>query len=279
MKKRIFIIFAGCILTVPNLFAQQTMDLNKMKSRFEQRRPALDHMSANPSDHNLAYEAFNVTTQDSIDIASWFIPNKLKKGTVLMVHGFDMNKSHMLNRASVFYKKGYSILLLDLRARGESGGDTASTGEKNGLEVSAVYNYYQNNFNSYGAITLYGFSHGGRAIIFGAHMIGKTEKVILESPPYQLGQSFKRQYKMPNAPKISEAPINAALANISNSPILLLIGDSDAAIIESEAFELINHSNNKNSKVVLFDNTAHNVFSNNNLIKYEEVVFNFISNN
>ena len=196
-----------------------------------------------------------------------------------MVHGFDMNKSHMLKRASLFYKKGYSIILLDLRARGESGGDKASTGNKNAFEVAEVYNYYKNNYANYGDITLYGFSHGGRAVIFGASVIGKIEKVILESPPYQLGESFKRQYKMPNAPKINEAPINAALANISNTPILLLIGDSDTAIIESEATDLIESSTNANSKIVLFDNTAHNVFSDKNIIKYENIVFEFISNN
>ena len=277
MKKRIFILFIGSLLAASSLHAQKAMNLKKMKSSFEKRRPSLDVMSANPKDFNLPYEAFNVTTIDSINIASWFIPNELKKGTIIMVHGFNMNKSHMLKRASLFYKKGYSIILLDLRARGESGGNKASTGKKNGLEISVVYTYYKNNFDNYGDVTLYGFSHGGRAVVFGASTIGGSHKVILESLPYQLGESFKRQYKMPNAPKISEVPINTALTNISNTPILLLIGDSDTAIIATEAKTLIEHSINKNSKVVLFNNTAHNVFSNNNLIKYEEVVFDFIS--
>jgi len=122
------------------------------------------------------------------------------------------------------------------------------------------------------------FSHGGRAVIFGASLIDSLKAVILESPPYLLGQSFKRQYKIPYAPKISESPINSALTKISNTPILLLIGESDTAIIESEATTLINYSQNKKSKVVLFGDTFHNVFSNNNLSQYEEVVFNFISN-
>ncbi|OUR97728.1 hypothetical protein A9Q86_16075 [Flavobacteriales bacterium 33_180_T64] len=264
---------------ISNLNAQQTMDLSKMKSSFEKRRPTLDVMSTNPSDYNLKYEAFNVTTLDNINISSWFIPNPLKQGTVLMVHGFDMNKSHMLKRASVFYQKGYSVLLLDLRARGESGGDKASTGKKNGLEIAAVYDYYKTNLKNYGAVTLYGFSHGGRAVIFGASKIGSIKKMILESPPYQLGESFKRQYRMPNAPKISEIPINNALASIPNTTILLLIGDTDTAIIESEAETLIKTSANNHSRMVLFNNTAHNVFSKQNMFKYQTIVFNFITNN
>ena len=277
MNKRISVVLIMSLVFASSICAQNSMDLSKMKSSFEKRRPKLDIMSANPNDYNLTYEAFNVTTRDSINIASWFIPNKLKKGTVLMVHGFDMNKSHMLKRASLFHKKGYSIILLDLRARGESGGDKANTGSKNAIEVAEVYNYYKNNFANYGDITLYGFSHGGRAVIFGASMIAKVEKIILESPPYQLGESFKRQYRMPNAPKISEAPINDALTNISNYPLLLLIGDSDTAIIESEAANLVEYSSNVNSKLVIFENTAHNVFSDKNITKYQNVVFEFIS--
>lgn len=279
MKKRDSIVLIISMLFLSNIWAQNPMDLSKMKSSFEKRRPKLDIMNATPDDFNLNYETFNVTTKDSINIASWFIPNKLKKGTIIMVHGFDMNKSHMLKRASLFHKKGYSLILLDLRARGESGGNKASTGKKNGLEVSEVYHYYKNNFDNYGEVTLYGFSHGGRAVIFGASLIGDMKTVILESPPYLLGESFKRQYKMPYAPKISETPINIALTKISNTPILLLLGDSDTAIIETEATTLIKHSDNKSSKVVLFGNTAHNVFSNKNLSQYEKVVFDFISNN
>ncbi len=277
MMKRISTTLIMCFAFALSVWAQNTTDLSKMKSSFEKRRPSLDTMSVMPNDINLNYEVFNVTTMDSINVASWFIPNELKKGTVLMVHGFNMNKSHMLKRASLFHKNGYSILLLDLRARGESGGNKASTGSKNAFEVAEVYNHYKNNFANYGDITFYGFSHGGRAVIFGASMIGNVEKVILESPPYQLGESFKRQYRMPNAPKISEAPINAALANISNTSILLLIGDKDTAIIDSEAKTLIDYSTNKESKVVIFDNTAHNVFSDRNMSKYENVVFEFIS--
>ncbi len=279
MKSIIFILCIGSLLSASRLDAQQSMNLEKMKSRYENRIPKLDGMSANPNDFNLTYEAFNVTTTDSINIASWFIPNKLKKGTILMVHGFNMNKSHMLKRASLFYTKGYSVILLDLRARGESGGDKASTGKKNGLEIEAVYAYYKSHFDAYGEVTLYGFSHGGRAIIFGASLIGESNKVILESPPYQLGESFKRQYRMPTAPLISEAAIDQALTRISKSPMLVLLGDTDSAIIETEATTLIEHSHNENSKVVLFNNTAHNVFSTPNLIQYEEVVFEFISKN
>ena len=278
MKKRISIIIIMGLLFVSSIGAQKSMDLSKMKSMFEQRRPNLDIMRALPTDFNMAYEAFQVTTEDSINIASWFIPNKLKKGTILMVHGFDMNKSQMLKRASFFHKIGYAILLLDLRARGESGGNVASTGAKNGQEVAAVYNYYKNNFSSYGDITFYGFSHGGRAVIFGANTIAKDYKIILESPPYQLGESFKRQYKMPNAPKISEAPINEALSNISNAPMLLLIGDADTAIIETEATTLMEHTKHDKSKLVLFKKTGHNVFSDHNMKIYERAIVDFISN-
>lgn len=276
--KRIFITIIASMLFIPVLFSQQSIELSKMKSSFEKRKPALDVMSANPNDYNLSYKTFKVLTTDSIQIASWFIPNELKKGSILMVHGFNMNKSHMLERASTFYKNGYSVLLLDLRARGESGGEKANTGKGNGLEVAEVYQYYLKHFSSYGDMTLYGFSHGGRAVIFGAGLIGQVAGLVLESPPYQLGESFKRQYRMAQAPKISEVPIQESLKSIANTPILLLIGDSDTAIIETEANQLIEYSDHEQSKVVVFENTKHHVYSKENMVDFENIVFDFLLN-
>ena len=88
--------------------------------------PSLDTLAFGPEKYNMEYQTVKTLTTDNIEIVSWFIPNKELKGTIIMVHGFDMNKSGMLSRAKFFYDLGYSVLLPDLRARGESGGDKAN---------------------------------------------------------------------------------------------------------------------------------------------------------
>ena len=192
-------------------WSQKEVDFQKMKAMFEQRRPQLDTMQFGPDEFNLPYLSLRTITSDGINISSWFIPNSEQKGTILMVHGFDMNKSGMLSRANHFYKSGYSVLMPDLRARGESGGEKANTGAGNAPDIVSVYNFYKKHLSGYGEITFYGYSHGGRAIIFGTEVLKTNEDIILESPPYYLMKGFQRQYKIDLPMKIDEAALREGL--------------------------------------------------------------------
>ena len=57
-----------------------------------------------------------------------WLPAGEARASAVMVHGFDMNKSHMLSRAKVLLEAGVNVALVDLRARGESGGELTSPG-------------------------------------------------------------------------------------------------------------------------------------------------------
>jgi len=260
-----------------NGWAQKEIDFQKMKVMFEQRRPQLDTMMFGPEKYKLPYLSLKTFATDNIKIASWFIPNSKNKGTILMVHGFDMNKSGMLSRANHFYKLGYSVLLPDLRARGESGGKKANTGATNANDVESVYNFYKQHLSSFGDITFYGYSHGGRAIIFGMHKLKAKESIILESTPYYLMNGFKRQYKINMPMKVYESALQAAMTTISKNRILLLVGDNDTAINEAEGKELIGLSTNKNSYMLLFNETGHSIFYSKQKQKYTEEINTFLT--
>lgn len=259
------------------IWSQNKMDFQKMKAMFEQRRPGLDTMLYNPNFFDLPFLSFETTTSDSTNIASWFIPNQEKKGTIFMVHGFDMNKSGMLSRANYFYQLGYSILLPDLRARGQSGGIKASRGATNAYDVESVYHFYRNHLSCFGNITFYGFSHGGRAILFGAAKLAAKEPIILESTPYYLTEGLKRQFKINLPMPINESALESAIETISNNSILLLIGDNDTAINEKEGRELISLSKNENSSMVLFNQTGHSIFTEKNKEKYDKTIHTFLN--
>jgi dienelactone hydrolase len=258
-----------------NLKAQSGFDFQKMKEKYERRQPSLDTMSAYPS---MKYKEVQATTDDGITIAGWFIPGKRKAGTILMVHGFNMNKSHMLSRAALFSAMGKSVLLIDLRARGESGGEKTSPGNDSSSDILATANFYQRQFKKYGELTLYGFSHGGRAVMYTAgHMDSKT-KVILESPPYSMTNSFKRTYGMPNAPNMDDGSLDKALQAMSNNPLLLMIGDNDSAIIESEAKTVLAFSKNSQSQMKVFSKTEHNVMTKENKAEFIKLITLFLEN-
>ena len=117
----------------------------------------------------------------------------------------------MLERAALFLEMDMSVLLIDLRARGESGGARTSLGNDSSLDILALSDIYNESFRKYGLLTLYGFSHGGRAVIYTAGLMNNRTPVILESPPYSLTNSFKRTYRIAQVPNMDDASLDMAI--------------------------------------------------------------------
>lgn len=265
------------IMTSQTLFSQG-FDLQKMREKYEKRQPQLDTMVATPQAFGMHYEQVEAVTIDDIKIAGWFIPAQKNNGTILMVHGFNMNKSHMLERAKLFSDLDISVLLIDLRARGESGGDKTSTGGASATDILTMAELYYKKYSKFGKLTFYGFSHGGRAVLFAASQSVRQQDLILESPPYSLTESFKRTYRMPQVPNMDEGQgMEEAMTKMVDKNILLLIGDSDPAIIEIEAEELIGYSQASKSKLVIYTATKHHVFTARNLGAFQQEVTSFLA--
>ncbi|RPI46020.1 MAG: alpha/beta hydrolase [Betaproteobacteria bacterium] len=71
-------------------------------------------------------------------LSAWFIPGSANAGAVLLLHGVRSNKRAMLPRARFLRALGFSLLLVDLQAHGESGGEQISFGHREAADVSAA---------------------------------------------------------------------------------------------------------------------------------------------
>lgn len=264
-------ILIACIFICSQLHAQ--IDLIKLQQDYMSRKPALDSMYAYP---DIPFDSLRTTSEDGISISFWWMPREKKKGTILLVHGFGMNKSHMLPRAKIYYNLGYNVLLMDLRARGQSGGKLATPGPETGNDVAAIIQYYDSKLKDYGPLVLTGYSHGGRAAVFAAKKsLSMIKAIILESIPYSLTESFRRTYKT-NPPPIPEGNIDAAFEAIAEKSILLMIGDTDEAIIPDEAKKIKGFLKNENSQLVIFENTGHDLSKNKELDLYRQSIQLFL---
>ena len=251
--KKIYLLITGS-LVIAHSFGQ--IDFKKLQQEYISRKPSLDTMKAYP---DVPYDSIKVLNEDGINISFWWMPHNKNKGTALLVHGFNMNKSFMLLRAKVYYDSGYNVIVMDLRARGQSGGETTTSGPEIRSDVIAVMDYYSNNLKDHGPLALVGYSHGGRAVVFAAEKKPDNVKaIILESIPYSLAESFKRTYKV-TPPPIPEGNILEAFRAISNIPVLLMIGDNDTAIIPEEAGEIKDTYKNPESKLVVFGGGGHDL--------------------
>ena len=95
-----------------------------------------------PADVELEYEDIELTTTDGVKIAGWYLPSR-NGAAVIAVHALQGNRTNVLYHAKALQKHGYGVLLFDLRAHGESGGNRFAAGWNSDLDVEAAYRYLQ----------------------------------------------------------------------------------------------------------------------------------------
>lgn len=71
-------------------------------------------------------------------IAGWFIRGQPDKGSLLLLHGVRSDRRQMLPRAAWLKQLGYSVLLIDLPAHGQSSGDHITYGVNEAKAVDAA---------------------------------------------------------------------------------------------------------------------------------------------
>ena len=130
---------------------------------FRMSRGRRKPLSCTPADFNLVSQTVHFKTQDGLTLEGWFVPNAASTKTILLVHGFDMNKGDVLKRTR-FLAQSYNLFYIDCRGAGGSEGHS-SMGTKENIDVAAAVEYLQKNFPLQAReIGCYGISMGRFAL-------------------------------------------------------------------------------------------------------------------
>ena len=111
---------------------------------------------------NSNYKEVYVKSFDKKKLHAYEIKNKLNTW-VIIVHGYTNSALEMLDVAYNFYKKGYSILLIDQRAHGKSDGVYSTHGFYERKDMLSWIDYINKKKKT--KIILYGISIGGTVIM------------------------------------------------------------------------------------------------------------------
>lgn len=115
---------------------------------------------ATPARINLPYEDVHLETSDGVRLHGWYIPAPQARGTVLFLHGNAGNISHRLDSVLMFHRLGYSMLIIDYRGYGNSGGTPTEQGTYRDAEAAWRY-LTENRHIASCRIVLFGESLGG----------------------------------------------------------------------------------------------------------------------
>ncbi len=193
-------------------------------------------------------------SQDGTRLAGWLAVGSSDEAVILL-HGYGCQREEMLPHADMLHGAGFTVLLFDLRNRGESGGEFVSFGFFEKEDALAAVDYL-NSRDDLGElrIGMLGLSQGGAAAIFAAAASEEVLAVVAEAPfksvDSAVAQSFTHFIGLPAFPF---APITVWLtelrigidsgqivpektvSELSPRPVLIVHGQDDETISPADS--------------------------------------------
>ncbi len=140
-------------------------------------RPATQAIGPPPRD--LGAVAIELPAGRTGRVAGWFVQGRPGAGVVLLLHGVRANRRQMLGRARFLKAAGYSTLLIDLPAHGESAGDRITFGARESHGVASALDYLRQRL-PHEKIAVIGISLGAASLVL-ARERPPLSAVVLES--------------------------------------------------------------------------------------------------
>lgn len=126
---------------------------------------------------DLGGERIQIHSKSGAELAGNYLPGT-KPATIILMHGVRGNRAQMIDRARFLRKAGYSILMFDFQAHGESTGDHITYGCEESRDVISAVQYARQRRPG-DKIVLLGSSLGGAAAILAQSEV-KADALILE---------------------------------------------------------------------------------------------------
>lgn len=207
-----------------------------------------------PASAGLDYRDITLISADGTTLAGWYIPSQ-NGAAIIVLHGYDAHRGVMLEHARILARHGYGVLLYDLRAHGDSGGETFTYGWQDVDDVAAALEFLRAQPDiDPERIGLFGFSLGGQIVLRAAAQFPDIRAVIADGP----GMVDDRDMPPPNSllerwrvleehfgfrclekriDQRAPAPIVQIIGEIAPRPLLLIATGADNGL----EYRLVQH--------------------------------------
>ena len=241
------------------------------------------------------FEAERLRTIDNEEIGAWYAPGRADLPGVVVIHGNGGSRWNVLGRAELLANQGYPVLLISLRAHGDSTGEYNDIGFGARRDVIAAVDFLERRRTGR-PIAVLGPSLGAAAALFAAEELGhRVAGYILESPYQDLRIAVRNRtanslppvldwiaYRgllavsplvLPHLDRIS--PHDAISKVPADIPILILAGDEDISARRAEARALHERART-HAELHLFPGARHLQMMVLDPARYQKAVFDFL---
>lgn len=129
-----------------------------------------------PADLNA--EPVTFASDSGATVHGWWCPTQNANGVVLLLPGIRANRLSMVERARFLRRAGYSVLLIDFQATGETTGDHITFGWKESRDVLAARDFVRQ-ADPTAPVAIIGSSLGGVATLLATPPL-KIDALVLE---------------------------------------------------------------------------------------------------
>lgn len=123
----------------------------------------------------------SIQSRDGVELNAWYVrPSAANASAVILLHGITDNREGVAGFAPMFLNQGYTVLMPDSRAHGESGGTIATYGIRERYDIQRWSTWLKQRSNS--CIYLFGESMGAAISLQATEVTSDLCAVAVESP-------------------------------------------------------------------------------------------------
>jgi pimeloyl-ACP methyl ester carboxylesterase len=258
-------------------------------------RPRDRELTSTPADEGVEFEDVSFVAADGVPLRGWYLGGGRRGVSIVCAHGLFRSRREVLDRGVLLRESGFNVLLFDSRRHGESGGDRATIGFKERLDVEAGIDFMQAR-EPEDQIILFGVSMGAAASLLAAAERPEVEAVIADSTFLDLDQvvaaDVDRLFGLPRFPfgdvlvffierrggfGRRDLDMEDAVRRIGNRPILFLGGSEDKEAPPEVEQRLYEAAVSDGSDLVIFEGATHGAAYRTQPEAYREALLDFLN--
>jgi alpha-beta hydrolase superfamily lysophospholipase len=256
--------------------------------RFPERGPR------DPASVGLEVRNVEFKTDDGVPLRGWWNPGHPAKPVVVFVHGLNRSRAEHLERASASHKRGYGVLMFDLRSHGESGRAYTTLGVKESHDVCAAREFLKREAAGRPQI-LWGVSLGASTSLLAEKRCPGSAAIISDSSFLSFNETIRHHFKLvfhlPSFPiadmviwltrwrmdfQADDGDVEAAVAALHDVPVLFIAGGADARMPPELARRLASRATSPAKQLMVVPGAGHGQAFLHDRDNYLQTVFGFL---
>ncbi len=145
------------------------------------RPPRLRVTFRTPADWGATFRDVAITSTDGTELAGWYLPGS-NGSVIVLLHGHGGNRLAMTFHAECLTAAGYGLLMVDMRAHGDSGGRRFAYSQAAVDDVIAAVAFAARQPECDGRVGLMGVSAGGTLALVAASQSRAVGAVAADGP-------------------------------------------------------------------------------------------------